>query len=104
MSARFPPSSRYASVAIVQATDGNPIAYLRRRFIPPPDRFALLSEHVVVEGERVDTITAMYLDDPEQFWRICDGNAVMRPTELTDEVGAEIRITLPEGIEGPRRA
>lgn len=104
MTSRFPPSSRYFSVAIVQTTDGPPIAYLSRRFIPPPDRFSLLTEHLVAEGERVDTITAAYLDDPEQFWRVCDGNGAMRPTDILEDIGERIRITLPEGLEGPKRA
>jgi hypothetical protein len=79
------------------------IAHLRRRFLPQPDQLALVVEHEVTAGERLDGITAAYLDDPEQFWRVCDGNPVMRPDELTDEVGRRIRITLPEGLEGPSR-
>ena len=104
MTSRFPPSSRYYATEITQTAGDHPVAYLRRRFISPPSNFSLLSEHVVQGGERVDTLTATYLDDPEQFWRLCDGNGVLRPTELTDDVGEPIRITLPEGIEAPRSA
>jgi hypothetical protein len=68
--------------------------------VPPPERFALLQEHVVTQGERLDNITARYLDDPEQFWRICDANRALRPDELTETVGRRLRITLPEGIPG----
>jgi hypothetical protein len=57
-----------------------------------------LTEHTVNEGERLDNITALYLGDPEQFWRVCDANGVIRPEELTETVGRKIRITLPEGI------
>jgi hypothetical protein len=74
--------------------------YLRRRFVPPPERFALLQEHVVVEGDRLDNVTARYLTDPEQFWRVADANAAMRPDELTETVGRRLRITLPEGVPG----
>ncbi len=98
----FPPTSRYARVetATFEMPDGTVHVYLRRRFVPPPERFALLQEHVVTQGERLDNITARYLDDPEQFWRICDANRAMRPVELTEEVGRRLRVTLPEGIPG----
>jgi hypothetical protein len=96
----YPPTSRYygAQIATIEAADGRTIAYLRRRFVPPPERFALLQEHTVMEGERIDHIAAMYLSDPEQFWRICDANAAMHPDELTETPGRKLRITLPEGI------
>jgi hypothetical protein len=53
-------------------TDGRPIAYLRRRFIPQPEQFSLLMEHTVVQGDRLDNVVAQYLGDPEQFWRVAD--------------------------------
>ena len=37
---------------------GAPIAYLARRFAPPPERFATLGHRVVAEGERLDQIAA----------------------------------------------
>jgi hypothetical protein len=86
-------------MASLEAPDGNTIIYLKRRLVPPPERFELLQEHVVAQGERLDSITARYLGDPEQFWRICDANGAMRPEEL-EEVGRRLRITLPEGIPG----
>jgi len=96
----FPPTSRYCSIdtATIELADGHTVIYLKRRFIPSPDNFALLQMHVVTQGERLDNITAKYLNDPEQFWRVCDANGAMRPDELTETVGREIRITLPEGI------
>ena len=98
----LPPTSRYYSVgtATLETAGGKTIIYLRRRFVPAVDRFALLQEHVVTQGERLDNITATYLGDPEQFWRVCDANAAMRPEELTETVGRRLRITLPEGIPG----
>ena len=98
----FPPTSRYHGIetAILEKPDGTPVTYLRRRFIPAPERFALLQEHLVSEGERPDLIAGHYMGDPEAFWRIADANAVMRPEELTETVGRRIRITLPEGIPG----
>lgn len=98
----FPITSRYYNIERVEqeTPDGRKIVYLRRRFVPPPERFDLLQEHSVAEGDRLDNIAAAYLGDPEQFWRLCDANNAIRPDELTDEVGRKLRITLPEGIPG----
>lgn len=100
--ANFPMNSRYSGVetATLEAPDGKTIIYVRRRFISGPERFALLQEHVVTQGERLDNITAHYLGDPEQFWRVCDANGARRPDELTETIGRRLRITLPEGIPG----
>src|SRR4051812_11050376 len=97
----FPPSSRYHGLetAAIERPDGTTIVYVRRRFIAQPDQYALLQEHTVVQGERLDTITARYIGDPEQFWRICDANAALTPEE-PEEVGRILRITLPAGIPG----
>ena len=96
----FPPNSRYQSVdtATLTAPDGRIIVYLRRRFVPPSERYAMLQEHTVKEGDRLDNLAAKYLGDPELFWRLCDANAALRPEELTEIVGRILRITLPEGI------
>lgn len=98
----FPPSSRYADVEIakLELPDGRTVAYLRRRFIPPPERFALLREHVVQAGERLDQIAAIHLGDPEQSWRIADANGAASPDELTEPPGRRLRITLPAGVPG----
>ena len=106
MNLAFPITSRYFAVdtLTLEAPDGKRFVYLARRFVPQPERFALLHEHVVKQGERLDNITAAYLDDPEQFWRVCDANLAMRPDELTESVGRRLRITLPEGIPGTPNA
>jgi hypothetical protein len=98
----FRPNSRYylTPTARLVRADGTEVVYLRRRFVPSPERFALLEEHVVSDGDRLDLIAHQYLGDPEQFWRICDANGAMRPEELIEETGRRLRITLPEGIPG----
>jgi hypothetical protein len=98
----FSITSRYNGIETtrIEMKDGKTIVYVLRRFVPPPERFALLLEHRVTEGERLDNITALHLGDPEQFWRICDANGAIRPDELTETVGQKLRITLPEGIPG----
>ena len=102
----FPPTSRYHGIdtATLQTADGRTITYLRRRFVPPPERFVLIQEHTVVEGDRLDNLSARYLGDPEQFWRIADPNVAIRPEELTETAGGNIAITLPEGIPGAPNA
>ena len=98
----FPPTSRYYGVetAALVTADGRTIAYLRRRFVPPPERIGTLAVHVVAQGDRIDNVTATYLGDPEQFWRVCDANYVLRPEELVDEPGREVRIGTAEGLPG----
>jgi hypothetical protein len=97
---RFPPTSRYhdVEVATLESTDGRRIPYLRRRFVPPPESFATLREHVVVAGERPDHLAARHLGDPEGYWRIADANGALSPEELTATPGRRVRITLPAGI------
>lgn len=102
VTAPVPPNSRYAGVEVVVRVeyDGHEIAYLRRRFCPPPERLALRTEHVVAGGDRLDRIAAVSIGDPEQFWRIADANRAMRPDELTEVLGRRLRITQPEGFPG----
>jgi hypothetical protein len=102
----FPATSRYyqTETATWQTLERKTIVYVRRRFVPSPERFELLLEHTVVEGDRLDNVTAKYLGDPEQFWRVCDANRAMQPDELTSPIGRKLRITLPEGIPGPPNA
>jgi hypothetical protein len=98
----FAPDSRYHGLDVAQWTrpDGVPTSYVRRRFVPPPENFATRARHRVAVGDRVDNLAALHLGDPEQYWRLADGNGVMRPDELTETVGEHIRITLPEGVPG----
>jgi len=95
----FPVTSRYygTETAIYETADGREIIYLRRRFLPAAVNASIIAEHTVTEGERLDNITARYLGDPEQFWRVCDANNAMRPEELTAEIGRRLRIPLPQG-------
>jgi nucleoid-associated protein YgaU len=98
----FPPTSRYHGLptATLALSDGTMIAYVRRRFVPPPERMSVLVEHRVVSGDRLDNLAAHYLGDPQQYWRICDANRAMRPDELVETLGRALRITLPEGVSG----
>ncbi len=95
----FPPTSRYHETEVVktETAGGREVVYLRRRFAPaPPEAPAVLAEHAVAEGDRLDNVTALYLADPEQFWRVCDANDATRPDELTERVGRRLVIPLPQ--------
>jgi hypothetical protein len=100
----FAANSRYQSIATTRLTlpDGTEIVYLKRRFVPQPERQALVREYVVVARDRLDNISARApeIGDPELFWRICDANRALRPEALTEEIGRRLRITMPEGIPG----
>jgi hypothetical protein len=96
----FHPSSRYYDLETAQLTvadaAGNrlTVAYKRRRFIPRAENAVAFVEHSFVEGERLDLVTAAYLDDPTQFWRICDANTILHPAEL-EQVGRTLIISAP---------
>ena len=99
----FAPNSRYhgtPTVVMDPGPRGEPVVYLARRFVPQPDRFADLGEHLVVDGDRLDNIAARHLGDPEMFWQVCDANAAMRPDELTETPGRRLRVTLPRDVPG----
>ncbi len=103
MTTAFAFNSRYASTATATYTlaDGTQVTYLLRRFVPPANQFALLVEHTVTGGERLDNIAAQFIGDPELYWRLCDGNEAMWPDDLTATAGRKLRITLPQGIPAP---
>ncbi len=98
----FTATSRYYGIGTdtLVLPQGKTIIYLQRRFVPPPERFQVIQEHTVVQGDRLDNLAAHYLGDPTLFWRLADANRAMRPQELTEAVGRKLRITLPEGITG----
>jgi hypothetical protein len=70
------------------------IRYARRRFVPPAEGMTTLVEHFVNQADRLDTVTARYLGDPTQFWRVCDANEVTDPEEL-EVIGRTIKIVMP---------
>ena len=95
----YKPGSRYEGIPVgeYENEDQESILYVKRRFLPPPEAYEVTQEHTVVQGERLDHIAFKYLGDAEQFWRICDANAVMDPDELTDTIGEKIVIARLKG-------
>jgi hypothetical protein len=98
----LPPTSRYYGLDTLTyvTQDGIEVPYFPRRLLPDPARLVQVDEHVVRQGERPDTVAAEALGDPELFWRLCDGNRVLRPEELTERIGRGLRITLPPDVPG----
>jgi hypothetical protein len=94
----FPATSRYFTVGQGQRTtpDGRTIAYVLRRFVPPPSPAPLFLQHVVKRGERLDQIAATYLGDPLRFWQLCDANGAMSPDDDIDAPGSTILIPVPQ--------
>ena len=96
----FPLNSRYRGLetATLQSA-GQPIVYIRRRFVPSPDQSIPIQAHTVKQGERLDNLAAQFLGDAELFWRLCDANGSMRPEEL-EETGVVLRIAQTQGLAG----
>jgi hypothetical protein len=93
----FAATSRYYGIetATLQDASGQSVIYVRRRFLPDSTNITVLIEHVVTQGDRLDNIAGRYLGNPELFWQVCDANTVMRPEELTVEIGRRLNIPLP---------
>ena len=102
-STTFPPTSRYAQTPVVAWDAGGgrpPVPYLDRRFCPPSDSLALLYQVRIAQGDRRDVLGWRHLGDAGVWWQLADSNGVVDPRELTDTVGAVLRITLPPGVQG----
>lgn len=85
----FDPASRYAG--LTPKVFGDRARYVGRRAIPATAS-RNFAQYTVTQGDRLDTIAAQMVGDPTQFWRICDANPVLRPTDLTATPGRSLRI------------
>ena len=85
--------SRYEPIAEAEITTpaSRTVRYKRVRFIPETRGVLPYS---VTQGDRLDLISHRAYGDPEQFWRICDGNTAMRPNDLIAELGRRLAIPL----------
>ena len=78
------------------------ITYLSRRFVPQPGapNYAIVAQHTVKNGDRLDLIAARYLGDPLMFWLLCDANGAIAPNDLIATPGRVLAITTPQGVPG----
>jgi hypothetical protein len=99
----YPSGTRYHGVGTtdMMMPDGRVVRFLRRRFLPDPSRLVTIAEHRVKDTDRADLLANQYLGDPLHSWRIADANGNLRLEALVEEVGRRLRITLPDGVEGP---
>jgi hypothetical protein len=103
----FGPSSRYVGTPVDAWDPGGgrpPVPFLGRRLCPRQERFALLYETRIVEGDRRDLLANEHLGDAELWWRLADANAAVDPRQLTEPIGRRVRVTLPEGVPGAPNA
>ena len=97
----FDNTSRYVNIETAALTvtdrDGSlsEVRYVRRRFLPDASSLQIMSEHSVIQGARLDYITAKFLGDPTQFWRIVDAENALNPDELDEEPGRVLHIPVP---------
>ena len=91
----FARGSRYERVpqGVWRDPDGESHPFVLLRVIPRP---VGLQTHRVVDGDRLDLLAHRYYGDPEQFWRICDGNGALWPDELLAELGRTLAIPVAE--------
>jgi hypothetical protein len=86
--------SRYEHVPEAELTtaDGRTVRYKRMRFAAPA---AGPTTGVAGDDARLDVLAYRTLGDPEQFWRLCDANEVLRPVDLTAVPGRAVRVPGP---------
>ena len=98
----FTITSRYYPVETTQLTtaDGKTVVYLKRRRMPQPEEFVTLQEHRVIEGDRLDNITAKYLGDPygpPYPWSY-DGPATTTAGQISDSWGRSFAVTVDTNL------
>jgi hypothetical protein len=87
----FFPNSRYVRQTPYTLTraDGSVVALVRPA---TPGVMAVLGYYRRNGGERLDHVSARFLADATQFWRLCDANGALSPDALAaaDLVGVPI--------------
>jgi hypothetical protein len=74
--------SRYSDTEVITPVgpDGRSPRVLAIRLVPPATRAV---DHVVSEGERIDTLAARFYSEPTKAWLILDANPEpLNPFEL----------------------
>lgn len=85
----FDTKSRYADLGTYEVTDrrGRMVPVVP---IPEPPAEVRFGVHLRKEGQRVDHLAHLYLDDAAGYWRICELNGVMLAETLTEAREIEI--------------
>jgi phage tail protein X len=90
-------------VAVVTVRDSEgaerQVRYLRQsRPAPPAGGRPALATHLVIAGDRLDTVTARYLGDSLAYWRVADANPALGLHDLIGPApeGLLLQIPTPE--------
>jgi hypothetical protein len=96
----FAPTSRYADLPTAERSldDGRRVRYVRRRFLPQERDLPAATEVTTTDADRLDLLANRALGDPEQYWRLCDANAVMNPATLLDGAGQRLRLPVTGAV------
>jgi hypothetical protein len=89
----FEPGSRYEHVADAVYVDRNGRQFPYKLLRTFPGDAPLRQLYDVTDHDRLDLLSFRFYGDPEQFWRLCDGNRALLPDELEVE-GLRIRVPL----------
>jgi hypothetical protein len=79
----FEKKSRYAKSKTYKVQDrrGRTVTVVP---VPGPPKQTRLGYHALRQGQRLDHLAKVYLDDAAAFWRLCELNDVMLPESLTE--------------------
>ena len=87
----FAPGSRYANLPTYTVTDhrGRSVSVV---IAPPPPVQQLRGIHRRKEGERLDHLAYLYLQDGTAFWAIAEQNGAMLAEALSEATDLEIPV------------
>jgi hypothetical protein len=89
----FSPNSRYARLTPYTVTLADGRVVTATRLWQSPASLPLAGYHTTVQGDRLDLLSARYLQDSTLFWRLCDANG----TPATAALEARPLIGIPTG-------
>lgn len=90
----FFPGSRYVKLTAYSVTlPGGAVVQATR--LPTPGLAAVVGYYRRGGGDRLDQISARFLADATQFWRVCDANDAMVPDALANAPLVGVPIDAP---------
>lgn len=92
------PDGRYARLQLreLTASDGKPVRYLERRFLPDPDSLTVVARVASEPGDRLDLFASRVLGEADQWWRIADAHRLIHPEELEQPSARRLIVPMPE--------
>ena len=89
----FSSNSRYVKLQTYTVNLPGGVVVTATRLHQPPSQMALAGYHTRVQGDRLDLLSARYLQDPTLFWQLCDANG----TPVSAALEARPLIGIPLG-------